>query len=279
MVKTCFSAVVMWLVIASGCMAQGQNSADVNALAEEKSAVGQEINVVRLSNADRTMVERVLERVAPLIAERRQKSNLATLSLEELYVPLNQDEQRFLKRFWAIDPNLLELTIPYQGIPQKVPELIVIRGQIMKIAENKTQTIPPQFLSKEVHEAYQAMTAAMKKDLGKTLYVESGYRSAAYQLYLFLSYLKNHQYSIRETTRFSAWPGYSEHGWPQRQAIDFVNEQGIDGQDNPKLFEGLEEYQWLLKNAGRYGFEMSYPKDSKMAFEPWHWRFKGKIKD
>jgi LAS superfamily LD-carboxypeptidase LdcB len=279
MVKTCFSAVVMWLVIASGCMAQGQNSADVNALAEEKSAVGQEINVVRLSNADRTMVERVLERVAPLIAERRQKSNLATLSLEELYVPLNQDEQRFLKRFWAIDPNLLELTIPYQGIPQKVPELIVIRGQIMKIAENKTQTIPPQFLSKEVHEAYQAMTAAMKKDLGKTLYVESGYRSAAYQLYLFLSYLKNHQYSIRETTRFSAWPGYSEHGWPQRQAIDFVNEQGIDGQDNPKLFEGLEEYQWLLKNAGQYGFEMSYPKDSKMAFEPWHWRFKGKIKD
>jgi LAS superfamily LD-carboxypeptidase LdcB len=279
MVKTCFSAVVMWLVIASGCMAQGQNSADVNALAEEKSAVGQEINVVRLSNADRTMVERVLERVAPLIAERRQKSNLATLSLEELYVPLNQDEQRFLKRFWAIDPNLLELTIPYQGIPQKIPELVVIRGQIMKIAENKTQTIPPQFLSKEVHEAYQAMTAAMKKDLGKTLYVESGYRSAAYQLYLFLSYLKNHQYSIRETTRFSAWPGYSEHGWPQRQAIDFVNEQGIDGQDNPKLFEGLEEYQWLLKNAGRYGFEMSYPKDSKMAFEPWHWRFKGKIND
>jgi LAS superfamily LD-carboxypeptidase LdcB len=223
MVKTCFSAVVMWLVIASGCMAQGQNSADVNALAEEKSAVGQEINVVRLSNADRTMVERVLERVAPLIAERRQKSNLATLSLEELYVPLNQDEQRFLKRFWAIDPNLLELTIPYQGIPQKVPELIVIRGQIMKIAENKTQTIPPQFLSKEVHEAYQAMTAAMKKDLGKTLYVESGYRSAAYQLYLFLSYLKNHQYSIRETTRFSAWPGYSEHGWPQRQAMTIRN--------------------------------------------------------
>jgi LAS superfamily LD-carboxypeptidase LdcB len=220
------------------------------------------------------MVVRLLEKLAGLITERRQKSNLATLTFDELYAPLDDQEKAFLKRFQSIDPNLLELSIPYQGIPKEAPELVTIKGQKIKAA-GKTWTIPPQFLPKDVYEAWQAMTAAMKKDLGKTLYVESGYRSAAYQLYLFISYLKNHQYSIRETARSSAWPGYSEHGWPQCQAIDFVNEAGIN-QDNPRLFEGLEEYRWLLKNAGQYGFELSYPKDSKMAFEPWHWRYKGK---
>jgi LAS superfamily LD-carboxypeptidase LdcB len=233
------------------------------------------IDVVKLSMSDRAMVERVLGKLAPLIAERRQKSNLATLTSDELYAPLDAEEQTFLKHFAAIDPNQLEITIPYQGIPQKAPELVVIRGQIMKIAENKTQTVPPQFLPKDVYEAYQAMAGAMKKDIGKTLYVESGYRSSAYQLYLFIFYLKNHEYSIRQTAKSVAWPGYSEHGWPQRQAMDFVNEQGIDGQDNPKLFEALEEYRWLLLHAGQYGFELSYPKESKMAFEPWHWRYKG----
>ncbi len=267
--------IVTWLILATGYMARGQNHADVNTPAIEKSAGRQEINVVRLSNADRAMVVRMLEKLAGLITERRQKSNLATLTFEELYAPLDDHEKAFLKRFQAIDPNLLELSIPYQGIPKEAPELVIIRGQKIKSADNKTWTIPPQFLPKEVHEAWQAMIAAMKKDIGKTLYVESGYRSAAYQLYLFISYLKNHQYSIRETARSSAWPGYSEHGWPQCQAIDFVNEAGIN-QDNPKLFEGLEEYRWLLKNAGHYGFELSYPKDSKMAFEPWHWRYNGK---
>jgi LAS superfamily LD-carboxypeptidase LdcB len=240
---------------------------------------GRGFDVVKLSMSDRTMVERTLGKLAPLIAERRQKSNLATLTFDELYEPLDADEQIFLKYFQAIEPNKLEMTIPYQGIPKEAPELVVIKGQKMKTPDNKTSTLPPQFLPKDVHEAYQAMVTAMKKDIGKTLYVESGYRSAAYQLYLFLSYLKNHGYSIRETARFCAWPGYSEHGWPDHQAMDFVNEQGIDGQDNPKLFEALEEYQWLLKNAGQYGFELSYSKDSRMAFEPWHWRYKGKKND
>jgi LAS superfamily LD-carboxypeptidase LdcB len=279
MKMTCLKLAGLWLVIVAECLAQGKNPADVNTLSVENPVIVQEINVARLSDADRAMVERVLGDLSPLILERRQKSNLATLTFEELYAPLDEDEKVFLKRFQSIDPNLLELSIPFQGIPQEAPELVVIKGQKVKPAKGKAWTIPPQFLPKDVHEAYEAMMAAMKKDIGRTLYVESGYRSAAYQLYLFISYLKNHQYSIRETTRFSAWPGYSEHGWPEHQAIDFTNEQGINGHYNTAAFEALEEYQWLLKNAGDYGFELSYPKESKMTFEPWHWRYNKMIQD
>jgi hypothetical protein len=279
MKKYCIKLIVIWLILVAGCMAQGQDPADANTPVITKSVAQQEINVQRLSDADRVMVEKLLDELSLLIKERRQKSNLATLTFEELYAPLDDDEKVFIKRFQSIDPNLLDLNIPFQGIVKEAPELVIIKGQKIKTADNKTSAIPPQFLPKEVHEAYQAMAAAMKKDIGKTLYVESGYRSAAYQLYLFISYLKNHQYSARETARFSAWPGYSEHGWPEHQAIDFVSERGINSQSNPKVFEALDEYRWLTQHAGEYGFELSYPKDSKMAFEPWHWRYNKMIND
>jgi LAS superfamily LD-carboxypeptidase LdcB len=234
---------------------------------------GGNINVVRLSEPDKVMVERVVKRLEPVIEQRRSQGDIAALSFEELYSPLDSQEQAFLRRFQNLDTRLLNITIPYQDIPSKTPDLVIIKGQIMKLAENETQEIPPQFLPREVYNAYTAMMTAMKKDVGKTLYVESGYRSAAYQLYLFIFYLKNHDYSIRETARFVAWPGYSEHGQPTHQAIDFVNEQGIDGQSAPAAFEALEEYQWMLRHAGQYGFNLSYPRSSKMAFEPWHWHY------
>jgi hypothetical protein len=37
-----------------------------------------------------------------------------------------------------------------------------------------------------------------------------------------------------------------------------------------------EEYKWLLDNAHKYGFILSYPKDDTYyIFEPWHWRYVG----
>ena len=118
----------------------------------------------------------------------------------------------------------------------------------------------------------------MEKDLSKRLYIESGYRSSAYQLYLFIYYLQNHKYSIRETVKFVALPGFSEHGSVKHQAIDFISVDGVNGEEDAKLFEALEEYRWLLANAGKYGFLLSYPRNNPtgISFEPWHWHFEGK---
>ncbi len=115
----------------------------------------------------------------------------------------------------------------------------------------------------------------MEKDLGKYLMIESGYRSPAYQLYLFVFYLQNHDYSIKETNRWVALPGTSEHGDPSRQAIDFINQEGISGENHPEDFEELDEYEWLTQKASGFGFVLSYPRNNptNSAFEPWHWRF------
>ena len=40
-----------------------------------------------------------------------------------------------------------------------------------------------------------------------------------------------------------------------------------------EVFEDSEAFDWLLGNAGDYGFRLSYPRDNAygIAYEPWHW--------
>lgn len=72
--------------------------------------------------------------------------------------------------------------------------------------------------------------------------------------------------------KFSADQGYSEH--QLGTTIDFTTSKlGA----NFITFEKTESYTWLLQNAYRYGFILSYPENSDYyIFEPWHWRFVGK---
>jgi D-alanyl-D-alanine carboxypeptidase len=42
-------------------------------------------------------------------------------------------------------------------------------------------------------------------------------------------------------------------------------------------YEKTEEYDWLVGNAYKYGFVLSYTEDNPYyQYEPWHWRFVGK---
>lgn len=236
------------------------------------------LDVNRLSRQDIKKVETVLKQLSPLITQRRVKANLATLTFDDLYAPLDKSNRVFLKNFQHLDANQLNIKLPYRGMAAGREDFVLIKGQSVNV-NGKREPLPPQFLTKEVFQSYTAMMDAMQKDIGKRLYVESGYRSSAYQLYVFVNTLKNHDYSIRETAKFVALPGYSEHGDPNHQAIDFINENGVN-QDRPKEFEKLPEYQWLLTNAKKFGFVLSYPKDSKdgITFEPWHWRYEKALK-
>jgi D-alanyl-D-alanine carboxypeptidase len=135
-----------------------------------------------------------------------------------------------------------------------------------------------------VWQDYLQMMAGMERDLGKRLYIDSGYRSPGRQAYLFIKYLvTNHNYSLQETARWVALPGYSEHGSPERTALDFINADGINGENPGQTaadFENLPEYQWLVQNARRFHFFLSYPRDNPwgVTFEPWHWHWEGELR-
>ena len=212
---------------------------------------------------------------APLTAK-KQDGTAILLTWEALYEPLSPTQRAFLDEFRKLKAADLGATSHYFGEVAGEIDLVPVGPQAVP-KEGVNTPLDPQYLPRNVLNAYQQMMAAMEADLGKRLLVESGYRSPAYQLYLFLYYLPKHDYSVTETNRFVALPGHSEHGHPPGQAIDFINEAGINGEDHPEEFEALPEYQWLQEHAREFGFALSYPRDNPYhtSFEPWHWHYEG----
>lgn len=101
------------------------------------------------------------------------------------------------------------------------------------------------------------------------LKVISGYRSFGTQAALKSSYKVT--YGAGTANSFSADQGYSEH--QLGTALDFTTTK-LGATFNG--FDQTAEYKWLLQNAYKYGFIISYPKtNTYYQFEPWHWRFVG----
>jgi D-alanyl-D-alanine carboxypeptidase len=116
------------------------------------------------------------------------------------------------------------------------------------------------------------MNKAMKNDIGRKLVIQSGYRSPAYQLFVFLFQLQANDWKAETTLKEVALPGYSEHAG-DRQALD-LRAKCFLGPIDTYDFHRTAEYRWLQKNAQRYNFALSYDKNngSGTQFEPWHWR-------
>jgi len=234
------------------------------------------LNVQQLEPPDVETLQATLKALEPSITVKKRDGTANLLTWEALYEPLTSEQRTFLDHFRTLKAESLGATSHYFGEPTTAPDLAPVGSQ-HTIKGDVATPLDPQYLPRNVLEACRRMMAAMKADLGKQLLVESGYRPPAYQLYLFLFYMPKHGYSIVETNKFVALPGHSEHGYPPRQAIDFINEEGINGEDHPEEFEALPEYAWLQAHAKAFGFVLSYPRDNPYhtSFEPWHWHYEG----
>lgn len=130
---------------------------------------------------------------------------------------------------------------------------------------------PRNKLDKEAAAALAEMRAAAAAE-GVTLWAQSCFRSIAAQGEIFESGRKKRNQTEEERAKVSAPPGYSEHA--TGFALDFATGSGGD------LTEAFAENaagQWLLANAIKFGFELSFPKGNAqgVSYEPWHWRFVG----
>ena len=226
----------------------------------------------RLEPAELETLTAILTTLEPVLAPKKQDGSAILLTWDELYAPLTPQQQTFLDEFRRLKGADLGATSHFFGEPPAEWDIVPVgRQEVLKAGQ--PTPLDPQYLPTDALAAYQRMMDAMARDLGKRLLVESGYRAPAYQLYLFLFYLPKHDTSIIETNKFVALPGHSEHGYPPRQAIDFINQDGINGEDHPEEFEALPEYAWLQAHAAEFGFVLSYPRDNALgtSFEPWHW--------
>ncbi len=125
----------------------------------------------------------------------------------------------------------------------------------------------PEFMHASVFPFYKDMTVNALED-GVTFSVVSAFRSFDEQRALKGAYSVT--YGSGANT-FSADQGYSEH--QLGTTVDLTTENLGGGLAS---FETTPAYTWLVKNAYKHGFVLSYPKDNAYyIFEPWHWRFVG----
>ena len=74
------------------------------------------LDVNRLSKQDIKKTETLLARLSPLIQQRREKANLATLTFDELYAPLSKSNKAFLNSFQTLDAKTLNIKLPYRRL-------------------------------------------------------------------------------------------------------------------------------------------------------------------
>lgn len=109
---------------------------------------------------------------------------------------------------------------------------------------------------------------------GVDLRVISGFRSVALQNHLFFDVKSERNQSAAERAKVSAPPGFSEHS--TGFAVD-LGDGSRPGTNLKPVFENTPAFTWLQRNANRYHFRLSFPKDNRqgVSYEPWHWRFEG----
>lgn len=179
-----------------------------------------------------------------------------------LYVNLGMDEEDYknativkefspsmlVNKHWMLDESfkpddLIEIKIPYASEKGM---------KASKVAVN----------------AFIQMYQDAKKE-GYGLVINSSYRSYQDQKEIADTYRSLYGDSYVE--KYVALPGYSEH--QTGLAFDI-------GSTEKNVFAESKEYDWMLKNAYRYGFIHRFTKSQEeitgFRSEPWHYRYVGK---
>ena len=129
-------------------------------------------------------------------------------------------------------------------------------------------------------DAFLGMQKAAAAD-GVTVWMQSGYRSVAYQTKLYerkTQYYRDKGYDEATAKEKAAAivnpPGYSEHNCGLAADLNSPEHTGLD-----EGFENTAAFRWLCAHAGEYGFILRYPKgaeaQTEITYEPWHWRYVG----
>lgn len=106
---------------------------------------------------------------------------------------------------------------------------------------------------------------------GEVLFIVSAFRGVERQIEIIRRKLDSGD-SIDRILTVCAPPGYSEHH--TGRAVDV----GTSGSAllEPE-FGQTSAFDWLGRNAGAFGFSLSYPAGNSYGYahEPWHWCYRG----
>ncbi len=169
---------------------------------------------------------------------------------------LRLDEENYKNPVLSLDPSSTSVFISkHFCIPKayKPENLVYVDKQYAKKGVR---------LREDCLNAFLTMALDMQKE-GLSPYIKSGYRV-------------NRKRGSANNIWY-AWPGHSEH--QTGLAFDLCLKGPKKKSLSAYKYETTNEYDWLCKNAYKYGFILSYPEGKTditgFAFEPWHWRYVG----
>lgn len=131
------------------------------------------------------------------------------------------------------------------------------------------------YLRKGVYEAFLKMRKAAKKD-GHHMEIISATRNQARQKQIWEnkwdSYGGDHLSRAQRILRYSSMPGTSRHHWGTDFDINDLSNAYFESGEGKRL------YQWMQKNAGKFGFFQPYTgyskyRDAGYREEKWHWSY------
>ncbi|NLA33657.1 MAG: M15 family metallopeptidase [Tenericutes bacterium] len=167
----------------------------------------------------------------------------------------NIKEAVYLNQLYIMTNKYIKL--PNDYVPNNLRELKL------------SYSIGGMFLVEEAADAFESMASKAKTE-GYTIRAMSTYRSYSRQEGLYNQYVK--EIGVEATDKDTARPGHSEH--QTGLTVDV---------DNSKIsysnFENTKEFEWMKKNAYKYGFILRYPEGKEFItgyiYESWHYRYVG----
>lgn len=201
-----------------------------------------------------------------------ENQNLAT-NLEGEQIR-NNSYQSQIQTLSSTVNDLYKLSTTDKELLQKYSNVYFLNENYIPSALSDIDTAYIQRKEKpeKIHSAVKVYLEALIRDANANaipLTVLSAYRSFGTQATLKANYKV--QYGTTAANKFSADQGYSEH--QLGSTVDFTTPSNGEALDK---FAKAPAHAWLLANAYRYGFILSYPAGNKFyQSEPWHWRFVG----
>jgi zinc D-Ala-D-Ala carboxypeptidase len=130
------------------------------------------------------------------------------------------------------------------------------------------------FLRKETYEAYKKMRWAALQD-SVSLTIISATRNFEYQKGIWdtkwqtFKTIKDATVRAKKIMEYSAMPTCSRHHWGTDIDLNTVSSDFFN------KAEGKKMYEWLSKNAPRFGFCQPYTAGRKTGYkeEKWHWSY------
>ncbi len=202
----------------------------------------------------------------PEYIETNKKPLKAVLSVS---YPFISSENEVTRTYLIKDPSNLLVFVKegFQVSSDYVPEDLVETE--IGSSEEATNTK----LRKEASDALTEMNNDAKKK-GYSLLVNSAYRSYDDQQEVYDYYFQI--YDSDTAASLVAIPGCSEH--QLGLSVDLTSQSVEDGEYS--TFGETNDFEWVEKNAYKYGFIIRYPEDKTditgTTNEPWHLRYVGK---